>query len=327
MGTRFRVVAVALVLGCAATGCASQARPVDLAAVSSAQRPSPANAAGAESVAPSGNAPATCDPTAVSLRPNGLPSASQFPVGSKLAEIRDRGLLRAGVDQNTYLFGFRNLTSNQLEGFDIDRVRELAKAILGDPDKVQFKVITSSEREDALINDEVDVVARTYSVTCERAEKVNFSAIYYTAGQRVLVARDSPVQSVVDLEGKPVCATKGSTSIKKLASLPAKPVLVSVDNWSDCLIMLQQGQVAATSTDDTILAGMVKQDPNVKMVGEQITAEPYGIGVKKGDDGFVRYVNAVLDRSIKDGSWQASYDKWLQGTGDVQPRPTLKYRD
>jgi polar amino acid transport system substrate-binding protein len=103
--------------------------------------------------------------------------------------------------------------------------------------------------------------------------------------------------------------------------------VVAVDNWSDCLLMLQQGQVAGVSTDDTILAGMIAQDPNVKMVGGRFSQEPYGIGIPKANEDMVRFVNAVLEKSITAGSWAASYEKWLiKAVGQAAP-PTLKYRD
>lgn len=323
---RMRKLCGALATALVLAGCSSSLQPVDPAPAGAVQQPAPAGVGGGEPADPA--TAKSCDPTAISLRPSGsLPAPGQFPAGSRLKEIYDRGILRAGIDQNTYLFGFRNLTTNQMEGFDIDRIREIAKAIFGDPNKVQFKVITSKEREDALTKDEVDVIARTYSVTCARAKTVDFSAVYYTAGQRVLVDRRSKATSLDDLGGKRVCAASGSTSIKKLTSYKSKPIPVSVPTYADCLIMLQQGQVDAVSTDDTILAGMVKQDPNLKMVGEQITTEPYGIGMKKGDDNFVRFVNGVLQQSINTGAWQASYNKWLRGTGEEQSVPTLRYRD
>jgi polar amino acid transport system substrate-binding protein len=91
--------------------------------------------------------------------------------------------------------------------------------------------------------------------------------------------------------------------------------------------MLQQGQVVAVSTDDTILAGMVAQDPNVKMVGPRISEEPYGIGIPKANVDMVRFVNGVLAKSISDGAWQGSYGKWLGGTGEQAQAPTPVYQD
>ncbi|PPK64480.1 glutamate ABC transporter substrate-binding protein [Actinokineospora auranticolor] len=311
------------------TACSVSGKPVDLATVTSLDRPQPA---GVEVNPPTttGSAAAVppCDPAA-SLRPAGpLPAPGAMPGGTTMKTIQDRGRLIAGVDQNTFLFGFRNPTSNALEGFDIDRVRDVAAAIFGDPGKVQYKVITSAERIDALKKGEVDIVVRTMTATCARWVDINFSATYYVAGQRVVVDRSSPITGVDQLGGKRVCAAKGSTSIQKLREAPAPPEVVAVDNWSDCLVMLQQGQVAAVSTDDTILSGMVAQDPNVKLVGPRFTEEPYGIGIPKQNEDMVRFVNGVLEQSVARGSWAASYAKWLgQAGGPAAAPPAARYRD
>ena len=101
---------------------------------------------------------------------------------------------------------------------------------------------------------------------------------------------------------------------------------VSVNDWSDCLVMLQQGQVDAVSTDDTILAGMAAQDPTLKVVGEQFTQENYGIGIPKDNEDMVRYVNAVLDEIRSTGVWQDSYHKWVEPSlGSASP-PSPQYR-
>ncbi|MGQ0839416.1 glutamate ABC transporter substrate-binding protein [Actinokineospora sp.] len=321
-----RVVLVA-VLALAATACSATGKPVDLAVVNSVERPQPV---GVEVNPPTTTGAATqvppCDPAA-SLRPGALPAPGAMPDGTTMRTIQDRGRLIAGVDQNTFLFGFRNPTSNALEGFDIDRVKEIAAAIFGDPNKVQYKVITSAARINALKNGEVDIVVRTMTATCARWVDINFSAIYYVAGQRLLVDKSSQITGVDQLGGQRVCATKGSTSLNKLRDSPAPPVVVAVDNWSDCLLMLQQGQVAGVSTDDTILAGMVAQDPTVRMVGPRFTEEPYGIGIPKQSEDMVRFVNGVLAKSISGGSWAESYGRWLAQAGEQSPPPTAKYRD
>lgn len=321
------VGAVFVVLLLAVTACAGGGRPVDLANVTSVAQPQPVGAEDNPKTETTSATPAPpCDPHA-SYRPEGpLPPSGQMPNGTMKA-IQDRGKLIAGVDQNTFLFGFRNPTTGQLEGFDIDRVHEIAAAIFGDPNKVQFKVVTSNSRIDALKKGEVDVVVRTMTATCARWQDINFSVTYYIAGQRLLVERSSDVTSLDQLGGEKVCAAKGSTSITTIAKHPAKLVPVQVDNWSDCLIMLQQGQVSGVSTDDTILAGMVAQDPNVKLVGDRFTEEPYGIGIPKNNVDMVKFVNGVVAKSIADGDWQRSYDRWLGRTGQPGTPPVPAYRD
>lgn len=324
---RRATAALVATLAMLAAGCAATGKPVDLASVQYAQRPEPVGVV----VNPPTTTGATtqvppCDPTA-SLRPGAMPAPGAMPDGSTMKKIQDRGRLIAGVDQNTFLFGFRNPTTSQIEGFDIDRVREIAAAIFGDPTKVQFKAITSAGRIPALQKGEVDIVVRTMTATCARWVDINFSAIYYVAGQRLLVDRGSEITGVDQLRGQRVCAAKGSTSLNKLRDSPAPPEVVAVDNWTDCLLMLQQGQVVGVSTDDTILAGMVAQDPNVKMVGPRFTEEPYGIGIPKANEDMVRFVNGVLEKSIASGSWTASYGRWLTQAGEQAAPPTAKYRD
>ncbi|MBP2336423.1 polar amino acid transport system substrate-binding protein [Saccharothrix coeruleofusca] len=269
--------------------------------------------------------PDSCGDPLASLRPTGQqPAPGRMPAGSTMERIQQRGKLIAGVDQNTYLMGFRNPLSGQLEGFDVDMVREVAAAVLGDRDAVQFKVLTSDERIPALERGEVDIVVRTMTVNCERRQRVDFSAVYYLAGQKVLVPTSSDADGIEDLGGRRVCATKGSSSLTNVAAAPSRPIAVGVPNWTDCLVMLQQGQVDAISTDDTILAGFAAQDPYTKVVGPRFTTEPYGMAVPRHHEDFVRFVNGVLERLRADGTWAAIHRRWL---GDPPAPPEPVYRD
>ena len=237
-----------------------------------------------------------------------------------MAKIRARGYLIAGVDQSTYHFGYLNPLDGKIEGFDIDMIKAVAEAIFGNPNKVEYKAISDAERIPDLRNGSVDIVAHTMTITCARLAQVDFSSVYFEAHQRILVPDNSPVASVLELAGEKVCVTKGSDSGGNL-SLPSgevQPIVVSVPYWTDCLVMLQQGQVAAISTDDSILAGLEAQDPFTKIVGPALTDEPYGLAISNQHPDFVRFVNAVLAQERADGAWAASYAHWV---GTPVPRP------
>jgi len=94
-----------------------------------------------------------------------------------------------------------------------------------------------------------------------------------------------------------------------------------VTYWTDCLVLLQQGDVAAISTDDTILDGLAAQDPWTKLVGPPLTNEPYGLAISKQHQDFVRFVNAVLQQLRTNGQWAASYARWQLGTPVPAPPP------
>lgn len=272
-----------------------------------------------------------CNATA-SFRPDGPPpSPGDMPAGSTMAEIVRNGRLVVGVDQNSYLMGFRNSFTNELEGFDIDVAREIAKAVFGGDDDqvdkhIQFRVVTSAGREPALQEGLVDIVVRSMTINCDRWENIDFSAVYYQAGQRLLVQSDAGIDSVADLGGRRACATDGSTSLKNVVAEQPDVVPVAVPDWTDCLVMLQQGQVDAVTTDDTLLAGMAAQDPYLRVVGPKFSAEPYGVGVAKGSEDLVRFVNAVLDRMRSDGTWNRIHQKWLRDAlGETAEPPTARY--
>jgi polar amino acid transport system substrate-binding protein len=307
------VLALAAVL---LAGC-SAVQPLAEVSPSLTTRPLPSGAAIVPAV---GGAPVeSCDATA-SLRPS-------TAAGPAVEQIVRRGRLIVGTDQNTNLFSFRDPGSGEMQGFDVDIAREIARDLLGDPGKVEFRLLTSSDRIRALQDGSVDIVAKTMTITCARADQIAFSTVYFEANQRLLVPKDSPIQGPADLAGKRVCSVVDTTSLATVARVAPTAILVAVPNWDDCLVMLQQGQADGASTDNSILAGMAVQDPNLHIVGPSLEAEPYGIGVNKSGEDLVRAVNASLDRMRRDGTWMSLYRRWLAVLGPLAGPPQPKYRD
>jgi polar amino acid transport system substrate-binding protein len=316
------LAAVALIAALA--GCGSGGRPAPGPPAYAAPRPVGVQDPAVLPSSSAGPAP-TCDPLASLRPPDRQPAARAMPAGSTMAAIYARGRLIVGTDQNTYLFGFRDAASGEIVGFDVDIAKEVATAIFGDwHNHMQLVSVTSAQRIPYLQDHKVDIVAHTMTMNCDRWRQVSFSTEYYAAGQRVLVGRGSTAKGIGDLGGKKVCAAAGSTSIQNIATARAKPIPVSVNDWTDCLVLLQQGQVDAISTDDTILAGMAAQDPTTRLVGPAFTSEPYGLGINKGASDLVRFVNGVLARIRADGTWATIYHRWLGGTATP---PAARYQD
>jgi polar amino acid transport system substrate-binding protein len=168
------------------------------------------------------------------------------------------------------------------------------------------------------------------TITCERDKGIDFSSVYFDAGQEILVPQDSTITGPGDLAGKRVCAADGSTSLNQLAGLKLRPApqLWAVPGDTDCLVMLQQGQVDAISTDNVILQGLKAQDPNTKLVGPAFSSEPYGMAISKQHPDFTSFVNGVLANERADGTWAAIYSHWLGSFSDgvipTPPAPTYR---
>jgi len=318
-----RAGALVLVLAALATaaGCAGSSEHQPAPRPAGASQPAADVRAAGQSRAGAVTAGAACDPQASSLAPLGPPAVTP---GSYMAKIKARGYLIAGVDQSTYHFGYLNPLDGEIEGFDIDMIRAVAQAIFGNPDKVEFKSITDAGRIPAITSGSVDIVAHTMTITCDRLKQVDFSSVYFDAHQRVLIPDDSTATGgLADLGGQKVCATEGSDSVTTIENYPTHPKVVQRPYWTDCLVLLQQDQVAAVSTDDAILYGLQAQDPFTKVVGPALTAEPYGLGMSKQHPDFVRFVNAVLAAEESDGAWEKSYQRWVSPS--YQPPPVPRY--
>jgi polar amino acid transport system substrate-binding protein len=263
-----------------------------------------------------------CDPTA-SLRPFDNPADADAAV----ANIRARGRLIVGLDIGSNLFSFRDPITGEIVGFDVDIAGEVARDIFGNPSQVEYRILSSDERVTALQKGEVDAVVKTMTITCDRRKQVNFSTVYLDASQRILAPRDSSITKPADLSGKRVCVAKGTTSLHRIREIAPPPIVVEVVNWADCLVTLQQRQVDAVSTDDSILAGLVSQDPYLHIVGPNMGTQPYGIGVQLDNTGLVKFVNGTLERVRRDGTWNTLYRKWLTVLGPAPAPPIPRYAD
>ena len=315
-------VAAVLLVGTAADQPADHSAPVSQTAKpETVTYPSTVPFPGLEPTAP------TCDLLG-SLRPQGpLPEPGRMPAGSTMAGIAEQGRLIVAIGLDTYLISFRNPETGQLEGFDIDIAGDIAEVIFGDRSRVEYRQLGVPGRLAAAESGDVDLAAGTTTITCRRRDQVEFSTVYYQAGQRVLVNRGSGITSLDGLAGRRVCAARGSTSLQKVLATPSGPVPVGVPSVTDCLVMLQLGEVDAVSTDDALLAGLAEQDPRTEIVGLPLTAEPYGIMINPAAPDLVRFVNAVLERRVEDGRWLASYQRWLTTLGPPPSPPEPQYRD
>jgi polar amino acid transport system substrate-binding protein len=256
-----------------------------------------------------------------------MPQPGHMPSGTLLAKIAERGYLKAGVDQTSFQWSSRDPVSGRPVGFDVDMLEAVAKAIFGVADKttLHFIVVTNEDRFTAVADGRVDILAETATITCDRKEKVDFSTVYYTAHQRLLVRRDSGIVDTRDLASASVCAVSGSTSLERLRALPAGLDVVATQTQSDCLALLQDGRVDAVSTDDNLLLALQSQDRyGVKLVGAPFSEEPYGLVMPLGEKRFVGFVNGVLE-DVRAHSWADSYRTWIDASAKAPRIPQPEY--
>ncbi|MBW6504570.1 ABC transporter substrate-binding protein [bacterium] len=236
-----------------------------------------------------------------------------------LAEVKKNGVLVAGVKDSLPPFGSVDPKTKEFVGYDIDFVKYLAKKL---GVKVEFKPVTSANRMPMLMESRVDILAATMTKNPERAKQIDFSYTYFLTGQKFL-AKKGAVKSLKDLEGKKIGTAKGSTSeqnVKK--SIPSATVL-SFDDYPQGVLAVQQGKVIAVTTDESILAGQLgKLEKNPATKGKfeipdlSISEEPYGLGMRKGDANFVKFVNDTLLEMEKNGEAKKIFERWFGPNSD-----------
>ena len=252
--------------------------------------------------------------------------APTFAAGSTMAKIQKKGKVVVGIKFDQPLFGLRSATSGNFEGFDVEVAKLIAQGIFGKDgaDKISFKETPSKIREDSITGGDVDIVIATYTINDERKKVVDFAGPYFQAGQRIMVKSDnSDVKGVKDLNGKKVCSVTGSTSIDNIkAEAPKADISNPFDTYSKCAEELKNARVDAVTTDDSILYGLVSQNKGeLKVVGDSFTEEPYGIGLKKGDDAFRTFLNDRIGAIEKSGEWKKAYEDTVGKIRKTTPEP------
>jgi glutamate transport system substrate-binding protein len=234
-------------------------------------------------------------------------------------------VLNVGGTDAGPLFSLKDPVTGKITGFDAGLSQMLAHYVTGKPD-TRLTITTVDTRETLIQNGTVDAVFATYTITPQRAAKVNFAGPYYESGDAIMVKKDNEsIKSIADLYGKTVATEANSTAALALSQYApsAKPLLFNED--AQCVAAVQQGRADAYVIDQGILISDASTNPAVKVVGAPFTQEPYGIGLPHGDAAAKAFVNDWLSKIIADGSW-AKLWKATIGTvvsGDAPAPPVL----
>jgi glutamate transport system substrate-binding protein len=251
--------------------------------------------------------------------------------GSKTFDaMKARGRVVIGVKEDQPGLGFKDATTNEYSGFDIEVARLVAAKLGFAADAIDYKAVPSAAREDTIERGEVDYYVGTYTINDKRKERVSFAGPYYQAGQSILVRKDeSAITGKDTLKGKKVCSATGSTPIQRVKDqgLTEPENIVEFQTYTQCVDQLLNKQVDAVTTDDAILAGYASQQPDkLKLVGEPFSTEPYGIGMAKDDTALRGKVNDILQAAEDDGTWKQIYDGTLGKSGaTATPPPIQRY--
>lgn len=253
----------------------------------------------------------------------GAPPAKTFEAGTTMDRLNKAQKIIIGTKFDQPGFGLKGLDGKPA-GFDVE-VGKIIATELGIPtDKIEWKETPSAVREQVIEKSEVDLVVATYTINNARKQRIDFAGPYYVAGQHVMVRNDDTSITGPDSfrDGtKKVCSVTNSTPANKIKEY-VKDVatqLVLFDVYQKCVDALSAKTVDAVTTDNVILLGFIGKAGNegkYKLAGTKFTDEPYGIGVKKGDDKFREFINKTLETIFSDGRYAKA---WQDTAGKFDP--------
>jgi ABC-type amino acid transport substrate-binding protein len=238
-----------------------------------------------------------------------------LPVGSDaqqsaLPEIKKRGKLVVGVKTDFPPFGSVDAAGKNI-GFDVDVSYELAKALFGDPNKIELVSVTSGNRIPYLQSGKIDIIVATVTVTDERRKVVEFSEPYFLSGELILVPKASTVNDVKDLNGKKVAIIQGAITDQDLAELAPQATRLKYGKVTEAMLAVKAGHADGFVQDDILILKLVKDNPDMRVAGKPFMPRPYGIAVRKGDTEFIQWVNTQLKRMQSDGTYERIWKRHL----------------
>ena len=231
---------------------------------------------------------------------------SDFPAGTTMARIVKDGKIRVGVKFDQPGLSQKNL-SGKLEGFDIEIIDLITKALGLTDGNIEWVETSSANREPFLQQDKVDMIVASYGVNAKRKQVVSFAGPYVTNGQGVMVRKGNPIglEDVEGLAGQKTCVINGSEGQAAVEKYSPKADMIGFDVISKCLAALKNGSVVGVVTNTHILAGLVAKSPqDFELLKKPFAAGTWGIGIKHGDTAFCTFINEQLTKAAGNGTYE-----------------------
>ncbi|QPN65427.1 amino acid ABC transporter substrate-binding protein [Synechococcus sp. CBW1006] len=242
----------------------------------------------------------------------------------KMSQIKARGRLICGVEGKLPGFSFVE-SSGAYSGLDVDVCKAVAASLLGDPSKVEYRDLNSTERFAALASGEVDLLSRNTTMTLSRdsagGNGLSFGPTTFYDGQGVMAPTGSGINSLKDLAGKPICVESGTTTELNLADrmrelkVPYTPLKFQTSDQTYAAYLGKR--CVAVTSDRSQLAGKRTSFPDPSahtLLPEVLSKEPLTPATTNGDPVWadaVRWTVYGLMQAEELGITQANVDAKL----------------
>ena len=248
-------------------------------------------------------------------------SANVGALSGTLKKVKDTGAITLGYRESSLPFSYLNKRQQPI-GYSIDICREIVEEVSIELDgmdiKIVFAPVTPANRLQKVASGEIDLECGSTTGNLQRRKEVAFSPIFFVSGTKLMVPKASIIASYRDLSGKTAVVTAGTTNEMALRTLSNKQNLnikiVTAPDHAQSMDMLASGKVDAFATDDVLLYGFMATDTraaDMKVVGEYLSYDPYGLVYRRDDPGFAAIVDRAFARMAGERRLAELYNKWF----------------
>ncbi|NYT25151.1 ABC transporter substrate-binding protein [Alcaligenaceae bacterium] len=230
---------------------------------------------------------------------------------NQLEEIKKKGELVCGTLGTSQPFSFQDTKTRQVVGYDVDFCKLIADGL---GVKVNYKLLSVAARIPELSEGRVDIVAANLGYSEDRAKQIDFSHMYYITPQKLLVRADSGLKTLEQLDGLRIGATRGSSSEREIKKHLPKSDVIGYADSSAAYLALQQKKVSAQFASELALVRLMLQSPEsspLEIMEKSVFDEPWGLGIRKGEEALLQAVNKILDDAEASGEAARIFEKWF----------------
>ena len=238
--------------------------------------------------------------------------AAQEPVWNR---IQQRGKMIVGVKSDTPPFSVMT-DDNSFWGFEVDLVSAIAAEMGVD---VEMVPVSAKQRIPYILQDKVDLVMATMTLTKKREARVDFSTPYFQVGQGLITAQGSPIDGFQGLDGKKVAVLEGTQAFHTLARIQPGCQLIIVSSYDEGLEKVIAGEVSSLCSDHLILMGLFHNHSNpekLALVEQTFAPDSYAVAMRENESSLRDAINSAIMTTWEDGTWPDAFDTWF-GPGSM----------
>lgn len=222
--------------------------------------------------------------------------------GCSKGDEKEKLVLGTSADYPPYEFHLVENGEDKIVGFDIDIAKEIAKDL---GKELEIKDMDFGGLIAALKSGSVDFVISGMTATEERAKEIDFSNVYYSADQGIILKNElkDKVKSVDDLKTLKVGAQRGTLQEEIVKSVTPEDQYVGLAKLGDLVMKLKADELDAIVVELDVAKAYAKKHEDLAVVDPKYVAEDNGVAVaiKKGNEEFVKQINESLKRIESEG--------------------------